>query len=262
MTQFVIKLILLLLSAIAVFIFKNPVINIISQTFAALFAGALFQSTYDNWRYIRFLPRLLLIRIQGGKLRVTFAALVRIKVNSDYLLIKSKRIADQWQPVGGVYKFFDQSKVNELNLRSDTGFKKTESNEFRLTFPSEHIFNALKLMKWFESQQGRETSPHREYKEELLDSNLLTGDQFANPNFEYLCRKYVLSFAQKFSVWELKIFEIFELKMNVEQVQSLKKLVDAQSGSLLLLDQKYIESAGFVDDSKDYKVGDQTKYIL
>ncbi len=45
------------------------------------------------------------------EIRLSFAYLIRIRINDKYLLIKSKR--DKYQPVGGVYHIDDKAKIND-----------------------------------------------------------------------------------------------------------------------------------------------------
>jgi len=240
---------------------KDPVVNVLAQIFAGVFGTMVFQAVVDNRHYLKFLPRLAAIMVQGGKLRISFAALIRIKLGSTYLLVKSDRTG-KWQPVGGVYRFFDKGKISDLKLKSDIGFSNVDPDEFRLTLSSEHIFNSLKLVDWFESRLGREISPHREYQEELVDTGILTDLRLKSPALEFTHRERFLSYSKHFRVWELKIFEIFELKLSTEQEALLRAAVNGSSDRLVLLDQKAIESSGFVNDTTNYYLGDHTRYVL
>ena len=48
-------------------------------------------------------------------IRISFAYLYRIKIGNKYLLVKNERGTGKFQPVGGVYKLFDNEKMELKN---------------------------------------------------------------------------------------------------------------------------------------------------
>ena len=48
--------------------------------------------------------------------RISFAYLFRIKIDGKYLLVRNTRGTEKFQPVGGVYKLFENEKIELKNL--------------------------------------------------------------------------------------------------------------------------------------------------
>ena len=50
------------------------------------------------------------IRYREKNIRLSFSYLFRIEVDGKYLLVRGHRMNNQFQPIGGVYKVYDEGK--------------------------------------------------------------------------------------------------------------------------------------------------------
>lgn len=236
------------------------------ETFVGIFSfalGLMLQWFNEKKSTLKSYLEIKWLQIKRQPLRISFSALVKIKLDKEYLLVKSARITDQWQPVGGVYKFFDENKTEELGLRDDKMYKDSPKNEFRLEFPHEKVLNAFKLEKWFYEKTGREITPHREFYEELIKTGTLDKELFAVLNFKFLNSERIYSYSEHFKKQELKIFEIFEFIPTPEQLKAIQTLKDSKNQAVVFLDQDTIERHGVKTPStEEYRVGSHTQYVL
>ena len=103
--------------------------------------------------------------------RLSIAYLFRIKIDNKYLLIKGRRI-DQYQPVGGVYKYYEsfKDKFELYEIRSEHNTAFYEENDLRIFVKGKYI---KKVLDWFGTMKNRECTVYREFTEELILSNYL-----------------------------------------------------------------------------------------
>lgn len=241
----------------------NAAVNFFSVAIGGAMLSIFCQLCIKHADYLKFFFKLFLIRLKSLPLRISFASLIRIKIDDKYVLIKSRRFSDLWQPVGGVYKFFDSNIRIDFGLQDDNGlFKESDPNELRLSFPPDKIYRVFDFMKWFDSRRGREISPDREFREELLDQNILNADLFKEVHFEFIQRHFQLALSGKFKLWELMAFEIFELKLSDLQKNQIKDVLKTDRKDVILLTKNEIDHDGFKLDGNDFRIGGQTKYIL
>jgi hypothetical protein len=263
MTKFFINFILL---GICTFVYSNwkdnTDLNFLSTLIGGFVIANFYQLFLEHKDYLSVLHKLIKIRIQSNSLRISFASLIRIKAGDKYFLIKSKKF-NLWQPVGGVYKYFDSDLRRRFGLQDDNGgFRESDPNELRLSFPPNKVFKALGLMKWFDSRLGREISPDREFREELLEPNILNKDIFKEVHFEFIERTFELRFSEKFQVWELMAFEVFDLKLESSQADQIKSIISTNQNDVVAITKNEIDRDGFSSEGKDFRIGGQTKYIL
>src|SRR5690606_16831147 len=67
------------------------------------------------YEYRKFLLLFLKCSFSSKELRLTISYLYNIEVNGKYLLVKSHRLQDTYQPVGGVYKYFNPDGKSQLD---------------------------------------------------------------------------------------------------------------------------------------------------
>lgn len=253
---------LVIFGSLTYFFRDNPILVIIFSAIAGFAISNLYQLWLDNFEYLRFLPKLIVLWWKDQDLRISFASLIRIKIDDQYVLIKSRKF-DLWQPVGGVYKFFNHDIKRCFDLQDDNGrFPTTNPSELRLSIPNKSIFKALGLMRWFDSRFGREISPDREFREELIDTTILNKDHFKETSFEFLNRHYLIRYSDKFKTWEFMSFEIFEMKLTDLQKNSIKAVLQNSANALMTMNKNQIDHDGYTANGIDYRIGSQTKYIL
>ena len=204
------------------------------------------------------------MKYRGDNIRVSISYLYRIKIDGKYLLVKSKRIPDQYQPVGGVYKVNPtaKAKFNELGVIDESGYSFDDSlrNDLRVKVPQK---NLVKLVKWFESGKDREVNQQREFIEELVNTGILCKDKFSYINPIYIKRnEYKLNYSHHFSCPELLIREIYELNLTNEQENSFRALLNSeQSDYYRWFEAEEIEKLGNTKQ-KQYRIGQHTLDIL
>ncbi|WP_455538670.1 SMODS-associated NUDIX domain-containing protein [Terrisporobacter sp.] len=167
-------------------------------------------------------------KYRGEDIRVSISYLYQIKIDSKYLLVKSKRIENQYQPVGGVYKVYKSARtvLNDLGVQDESGYKFDESlrDDLRVIVPQK---NLVKFVKWFESKKDRETGQSREFIEELVNTNILSKDTFPYIDPVYKKRNnYKIKFSHHFQKPELLIREIYQLNLTSQQEDELRNLLN------------------------------------
>ena len=91
-------------------------INSILSAILGLILSSIFriiQDLSDNKYWMQTLRQLLRYNKikKTDYIRISFAYLFRIKIGNKYLLIKNSRGTKKYQPIGGVYKFYDKENV-------------------------------------------------------------------------------------------------------------------------------------------------------
>ena len=160
------------------------------------------------------------------KIRISIAYLFRIKVDGKYLLVQNSR-RSYYQPVGGAFKTLPSSKLifEKLNVESDRlietdkGIAKGDLRVFTKGV------NVIEFIKWFNSKKDRETSPWREFCEELLTTKILPKKPFRYIDYEYKATVKSPLITLDSGDKGLFIHEIYDLIPNTEQEQKLRDLI-------------------------------------
>ena len=189
-------------------------------------------------------------------IRLSCAYLFRIKYDSKYLLIKGNRI-DQYQPVGGVYKYY--SSFNELKtkleLRDETKNRFYESGDLRQITKGKYL---VKFLDWFDTKKNREVTVIRELIEELQSEEICIEQFIKSVKIEYLKTvKEEIKYSQHFKMDEQKIFNIYEAEIS-EKI--LEKILN--SDRYCLVEVEEIERLRCTRDGLSKKISETSKYII
>ena len=165
------------------------------------------------------------VRYRKQTVRLSVSYLFRIKVDNSYLLIKGKRWT-QFQPVGGVYKYTDGAKafMDEIGARPDDLVRADDIslNDLRIRIPGRKISI---FVRWFESGRSRETSPWREFYEELIGPGFLAFEDFPFIVEDFIRRDIrPIRYSDYAKSWELLIADIYELIPTGGQLAALRNL--------------------------------------
>lgn len=227
--------------------------NLSVELVGAILLFSILQALQNIHRIKFYFQTQLLFR--NKDIRLSIAYLFRIKVQDKYLLVKS-RTRNYFQPVGGVFKTLPGSeKVFErLGVKADRLLeteKGIAKGDLRV-----HIkgLNVIEFLEWFDSKEDRETSPWREFCEELISTNILPM-----PEFRYIDYKFkgiVDSPILTLDSGDKGIFkfEIYDLVPNDEQRPILEKLL--QSGNTekyIWADEYLINRLGHDERQKQYQ---------
>ena len=189
-------------------------------------------------------------------IRLSCAYLFRIRYNNKYLLIKGNRI-DQYQPVGGVYKYYDSFNglKENLELKDESESHFYENGDLRLVTTGKHL---VKFLDWFDTKKNREITVIRELIEELEPSGISIENLIKQSQVEYLKTvKEPITFSTHFQMDELKIFEIFEVKIPKEILDDVLK-----SEHYFPVKAEDIEKFCFTKDGLSKKISATARYIF
>lgn len=191
------------------------------------------------------------------KIRLSFAYLIRIRVNNKYLLVKSGHKRELYGPVGGVYHIDHSDYVyNKLGFSRDE--TPGDPNDVRGKIQGKNI---KKFLKWFNKKENREITPYREFEEELIKTAVVPDNLFAGVNFEFIKTYYRgIAYDPYYKIDELCRFDIYELVINDEQTKYF--VSNKLNKSLKLVTREEIETGGITKDNDKRTIGDQTIYIL
>jgi hypothetical protein len=241
--------------------------------------GDFFESAYTRAGAVAFITLILDFLIDNYKrlgliiktkifyryedIRISVAYLYRIKVDNEYLLVKS-RTRGYYQPVGGCFKTLPSSKTkfDELDVKPDSKFeteKGIAKNDLRLYVKGK---NVIAFLEWFDSKKDREISPWREFCEELISEDILPWRQFRFIDYEF--KKKIQSPIVKLDSGGkgIFVFEIYDLVINDEQLPILQKLKESKSEKFIWVTDDLIQTLGHNKSSKEYsyEISPHTKY--
>lgn len=189
-------------------------------------------------------------------IRLSCAYLFRIRYNNKYLLIRGNRI-DQYQPIGGVYKYYDSFNglKENLELKDESESHFYENGDLRLVTTGKHL---VKFLDWFDTKKNREITVIRELIEELEPSGISIENLIKQSQVEYLKTvKEPITFSTHFQMDELKIFEIFEVKIPKEILDDVLK-----SEHYFSVKAEDIEKFCFTKDGLSKKISATARYIV
>lgn len=171
-------------------------------------------------------------------------------------MIKGNRI-DQYQPIGGVYKYHDSFKglKEELELKDESETRFYEGGDLRLTTKGKHL---VKFLDWFDTRKNREVTVIRELIEELEPAGISIENLVKKSQVEYLKTiKEPIMFSTHFQMDELKIFDIFEAEIPTE---ILDKVLESED--YCLIEAENIEKNCFTKDGLSKRISATSKYII
>ncbi len=201
------------------------------------------------------------IRYRKKDVRLSFSYLFKIEVDGKYLLVKGNRLKKQYQPVGGVYKYYDEAKLTleSFKFRPDVKMGNTsETDDLRIFIEGRYL---LLFMNWFKSMRDREYDPTREFKEELIASKLLPESAFSK--FEY--RKiYTHDKGVEYSTFmqcdEIVYADIFEIKLSDSQKAAIRQAVEEHPDMLCLATADELKCECYNGIEKN--LGNNAKWLL
>jgi len=205
---------------------KDEMIKFISDAINSVLIGILLQKIIDyinEYNIKLFIQRML---YYNKNIRVSFAYLYRIKIDGVYFLVKGSKIK-KFQPVGGVYQYFDSAKssIDGLFESTDKMKENTEHNQNDIRGYVKGK-NLKKFISWFESRKNREVNCNREFIEELISTNILDEKTFAHLNYRYIGshHKGIFKTDRQGYEYEYLIADIYELIPTDEQKEIFKEL--------------------------------------
>lgn len=193
---------------------------------------------------------------------VSLSYLLKIKLpgSEKYFLVKGSKI-EQYQPVGGVYKLVgnkDISKDWQASIKPDSRNPK----DLRFFIKAKYLPHVL---KWFKSGKDREVGVWREFYEELIETGILSSENFKTIRPEYLyTREKILKKETRFrnETFHTLIYNIFSLELNEKQLEELKLLLNKKvfTKKYAFVTEDEISKECF--NNNKTRIGQHTKYII
>jgi hypothetical protein len=218
-------------------------------------AGPFLDGLASNTRYLRLIW--YRTRYRSQRIRVSVSYLFRIKVDGRYLLVRGGRWP-QFQPVGGVYKGSAGARevLNDLGALDDNlvAVDAASRNDLRIRVPARGL---VPFMRWFESGRARETSPWREFYEELVQPGILPLEHFPYVFVDFIRRDVrPIRYSQYAESMELLIADIYELRPNEMQLMALRALQEEGNTNVLWATEDQIRRLGAVPgENQDTVIG-------
>lgn len=237
--------------------------KVISAVISFVVGGSL-TLILTNRKYFRLWISTNIGKAREKQVRFSLAYLFRIKIDGKYLLVENSKIANQYQPIGGVYKKFASfdNIANELGVTYEKKTNFIVSDDLRVYVQSK---NTIKFVKWFHTRKNREFNVIREFFEEIIDKNILEIQNLKDIEFEFI-KTYDsgLHYTEQFGSYEILLHDIFEVRLKLNDVEEkLKQYIESSSDNyLILVGQDNILQKSVTIDGVDYKIGEQTKNIL
>jgi hypothetical protein len=187
----------------------------------------LFYYLYENRKFLSLYAECLLT---NKELRLSIAYLFNIEVNGKYLLIKSNRLKDTYQPIGGVYKYFNpeaKKQLDKIGIITDNAIENDEISEYDLRVKLRNRRNLKAFLVWFFSKENREVDPWREFFEELVKTGILPAEKFGYMHYELVAQGFEkIHYDPFFKVDTFKYTDIYKPKYVMhEQENAIRSLL-------------------------------------
>lgn len=228
---------------------KDIIINLI-VAFITYLAATIFHNRLRIKIWLQSLLR------WNKNIRLSCAYLFQIKKDGKYLLIKGNRI-EQYQPVGGVYKYYNSFNEikSKLELKNESENRFYENKDLRLITKGKYL---VKFLDWFDTKKNREITVIRELIEELQPAEISVEKLIKNVQIEYLKTiKEEIKFSKHFQMDEQKIFNIYEAKIPSDMLDTI-----LSSNRYCLVEAEEIERLCCTRKGLSKKISETAKYII
>jgi hypothetical protein len=227
---------------------------------------------WENKDLLNLYLKTLFGKYRNQEIRFSISYLFKIQIpgTDKYLLVMNRRIENQLQPVGGVYKRYGDDKLfNEWGYTTDNkhnGLDVDSDSEGDLRFKVTGK-NVVKVIKWFDEGKEREISAEREFYEELINTSIVDAQVFNQIKYKHIRRfSKHLKWSELFSCSEVLVFDVFELLPNEEQKRALISL--AQNKTILkngyaIVSSDDIRQLRLMENGKQIaRIGAHTKLLI
>ncbi|WP_430610438.1 hypothetical protein [Enterococcus sp. DIV0876] len=235
----------------------NYIIDQLLSNIISFAVGSILTYIVANRKDIR--TRFKVWRLGNKKIRLSLSYLFQIKDDGKFLLIHGNRI-QQYQPIGGVYKYYDTfnniKQVLEVSDESNEHF--FEEADLRIEAPAKNI---MKVLEWFKTRKNRETTVTREFIEEIIEPGLLDIEDLKEVRFEYVNTKETgLRYSHYFKMDEYLSYDVYRVTLPEKLMEKLKKNA-ASSNKFFWASQNDIDTENIYIDGQAVKIGEHAKYI-
>lgn len=181
------------------------------------------------------------------RVRVSMAYLLRIKLHDEYLLVRGHRIPDQYQPPGGVYKYYPGAKktLDVLGAVGDVFVKHDVDSRDDLRRVLQRGSKLPEFLKWFHLREDRECDPRREFNDELIATGILDAELFSRISPQWVKSVGIgIRFSPELDIPEYLFADVYEVLLTREQEEALHQLRQVDSDLYKFADERCISSYG------------------
>lgn len=194
---------------------------------------------------------------------LSFSYLFRIEIGGNYLLVRGHRMKDRYQPIGGVYKFYQEAKpfLNSIHYQPDTMVGNTdETDDLRIRIKGKHL---LAFMDWFLRMEDREYGPDREFYEELIKPGALLEEAFRHLRYRKVDvhNKGITKSPVPNRIDEVIYADIFEVVLTEEQKQLVLKALTEHPNDFCLASPEEMKSRRY-GGSIEMNLGNNVPWLL
>lgn len=218
-----------------------------------------------------YFKTILIPKYRKVNIRFSLSYIYRIQIpnTNKYLLVFNRKIQNQLQPVGGVYKRYGDDKLFEkwgyMPDSKENGFNVDKISYEDLRFKVKGRY-AIDVIRWFDEEKEREVSAEREFKEELIDTEILDKNLFDIIRYKKIRRKSkLLKWSKYHKCYEVLIYDIIEFLPNSKQSEYLENLAKTpfKNGKYAIVNLDEISSLRyFQKNEREIKIGEHTKHII
>ena len=201
--------------------------------------------------------------MRNTDVRLSIAYLFTIKIDNQYLLVKN-RTRNYFQPVGGAFKTLPSSEriFNKLKVKPDRLIETEHGiakGDLRVNVKG---INVIEFLDWFNSKEDRETSPWREFCEELISTDILPWRQFRYIDYKFQGTVQSPIITLDSGGKGMFLFEIYDLVVNDEQKPVLEELLrNGNTDKYIWVDDYLIQRLGHDERTKTFiEISPHTKY--
>ncbi|MGE8057039.1 hypothetical protein ACQKOD_24630 [Bacillus mycoides] len=264
--NFLIPIVFVLVCTSSLFITdNNTIISLLTSSIVTVIYGFIQYFVADSQSIKDVLLSIITkTKYRNKDIRFSISYLFRIKVGSQYLLVKGNRI-NQYQPVGGVYKFYPgiTDSFKKWGIKDDDCIEIDDhsKSDLRIRVPGK---NVMKFLKWFRGKTSREISANREFIEELIDTNILPLNHFHKLNYQFVKQiPNSIAYEKRFNCYQILIADIYELILNDEQEAQLNLLQSNSSEEYIWATEDLIRNLGVVKKANNTKnISPTAEWIL
>lgn len=216
-----------------------------------LFVNSFIELFFEkqNWKLSERRFRVAKAIKKEDSIRISFAYLYRIELDGKYLLVKNSRGTGKYQPVGGVYKYYDEEesylKSNyhiepDSNIQSDD----TSKRDYRFKIKDKYLRKFVKHFIEEDKNRENEDNVSREFIEEVLNGYKSDLNDFGI--FTYYFRNRFIDFAYSsiYECYELVLADIYEVKLNESQEKILRNIIKERKNNYVLASVEDIKNQG------------------
>ncbi|MER5938660.1 hypothetical protein ABT121_15200 [Streptomyces sp. NPDC001928] len=203
------------------------------------------------------------VRYATKDVRISAAYLFKIKVDGKYLLIQGRRF-QQFQPVGGVYKASSSGRafLALIGAQDDSliPFDDQSSSDLRIRIKGRQI---PKFYAWFDSREGREDSPWREFHEELISTGILPAEEFPFTFQDYVKREVdQIRYSEHSQSLEILIADVYELLPTPAQEAALRMLANTETPEVVWVTEETVRRRGVLPNGTTLNVAQHARRLI